>query len=1298
MSYNPFSITNLYDIKNRSQNNAQTLHPALNNYQNRSISPNTGGLLNSSMNGKNNGSSTSNYSNNYYIQTQGTLQNSNFQGSPNQNNTKSSPIDLQAPRQANSPLSHVNSSQIFKTQNTPSNHLQMQSSQIQNIQGLNGIPYYQNLFQQTKNLNSSNAYQQNGYVPNQPQNVSQYNFSNTDQYKEKSPMIVNNANDGIQYNMSQANQSVKKIPTNNIQNTYESQTPKPPQQYQQQQQVQQATNKSLSPLNRSGQQNKYSNMNFTNYASTNKLVNQNNLQNPEEKNKLINQSQQFGKANHILSNQNAQYVNQSLQGLLTNYNTSSNQQLQQNNYTNGLKIAYPTNAPSNDKGLANMGGLKSARNVKEQIKQIGNTISTTFTSSKNLQAPQTQRAFKTNETVEDNSNNRLLTSPASSSNINQIQKPITTSNGYSSNFKSQTPTHSNNPTPASIPANLVNNSNSEIKKNQQQNLQVHSTDSSFQNKANEQTPKTGNHQFSSDQKPSYQSQFTYMSGMNKSASNSRNISPQNISVNLSTNNLSNAHTPRTQSKNNSQTGLPTSITQQLFSRKLQEQRQVAQPNVPSSQIQLQIQSTNINLTSQQSQIKSSSNQKQESSPNSSNSITQSPDQIQNYQPLSNQSSSHNLGIQTQSQVNNSGNKSTSSASAANQSTPTIQNQPSLTSEVSSSINQTNSNIEKVTQVQFDPNANSTQNLETEVYVQTHTTQDIYAQSQSQNFQQWWAEKRNINLHFISCAKLNKHQECIGYLDKKRGEMRAEINFKDEEQNTALHYAAQNGNAQLVNFLLFNEANIDSQNKQLITPLMFACKEGHEDVCQLLITAGADINNFDSKENTALHYASINGHKKVVDILLRKPSLFFKKKNLNNQEAYQLAGNDEVKKAFENFFQLQKQLLQSQQKLQIHDVQSQNVQQMFQKVPKSNNPEIQVENKSNGVYKKTSENDNKSSINEKTSTSDESKSSFGAQEEKVGPSDFIVHGLIGKGSFGEVYLVEKKGSQMLYAMKVLHKSKIIRHNLTKYAMTERNVMSLTNHPFIVKLNYAFQTSDKLFLIMDYCPGGDLGEHLQKEKKFSEELVKIYLAETILALEDLHKRDVIFRDLKPDNIVLDYEGHVKLTDFGLSKEGVLDHSSGARSFCGSVAYLAPEMLKRCGHGKAVDWYLLGVVMYELLVGIPPYYANNRDELFYNIEKAPLKIPSYLSNEARSLLKALLQRNPAKRLGSGKGDAEEIKAHPFFGDVDWNVVYQRKLKPPRPNRKIRISTKFDPNLFSETDYKGDKDYIAGWSFVSP
>ena len=133
------------------------------------------------------------------------------------------------------------------------------------------------------------------------------------------------------------------------------------------------------------------------------------------------------------------------------------------------------------------------------------------------------------------------------------------------------------------------------------------------------------------------------------------------------------------------------------------------------------------------------------------------------------------------------------------------------------------------------------------------------------------------------------------------------------------------------------------------------------------------------------------------------------------------------------------------------------------------------------------------------------------------------------------------------MKVLSKDKIMLQNLVKYAMTERNVLSVTDHPFIVKLNYSFQSSDKLFLILDYASGGDLAEHLTRERKFSEDRAKIYLCEIILALEDLHKRDIIFRDLKPDNVVLDNEGHALLTDFGLSKEGVLDNK-GAKSFCG------------------------------------------------------------------------------------------------------------------------------------------------------
>jgi serine/threonine protein kinase len=168
--------------------------------------------------------------------------------------------------------------------------------------------------------------------------------------------------------------------------------------------------------------------------------------------------------------------------------------------------------------------------------------------------------------------------------------------------------------------------------------------------------------------------------------------------------------------------------------------------------------------------------------------------------------------------------------------------------------------------------------------------------------------------------------------------------------------------------------------------------------------------------------------------------------------------------------------------------------------------------------------------------------------------------------------------------------IIGQNLTKYAYTEKNVQSLLKHPFIVRLHCSFQTSTKLFFVLAYCRGGDLGHVLQREKKLSEERARIYLAEILLAIAELHNREIIYRDLKPDNVVLDEEGHALLTDFGLSKEGVKG-TDYTQSFCGSVAYLAPEMLKRSGHGKSVDWYLLGVLLYEMLVGIPPYFNRNK-----------------------------------------------------------------------------------------------------------
>jgi len=264
------------------------------------------------------------------------------------------------------------------------------------------------------------------------------------------------------------------------------------------------------------------------------------------------------------------------------------------------------------------------------------------------------------------------------------------------------------------------------------------------------------------------------------------------------------------------------------------------------------------------------------------------------------------------------------------------------------------------------------------------------------------------------------------------------------------------------------------------------------------------------------------------------------------------------------------------------------------------------------------------------------------KEVIGAHSFTAHELLGTGSFGEVYLVEKISDSKLYAMKVLCKDKIFEHKLARYALTERNVLSAVNHPFIVRLHYSFQTQNELFLILQYCPGGDLSEYLHVEKRFNEYKARIYLAEVLLAIEELHSKDIIFRDLKPDNVVLDEDGHALLTDFGLSKEGVYDFKE-TKSFCGSYAYLAPEMVQKTGHGKSVDWYLLGVFLYEMLVGIPPYYDNDRDVLFYNIINEDLEIPSYISKEARDLIVRLMDRNPVTRLGTN-GSAE-IKKHKWF-----------------------------------------------------
>ena len=277
------------------------------------------------------------------------------------------------------------------------------------------------------------------------------------------------------------------------------------------------------------------------------------------------------------------------------------------------------------------------------------------------------------------------------------------------------------------------------------------------------------------------------------------------------------------------------------------------------------------------------------------------------------------------------------------------------------------------------------------------------------------------------------------------------------------------------------------------------------------------------------------------------------------------------------------------------------------------------------------------------------------------------------------LVRHKRDNAVYAMKMLRKEHVVKRNQVEHTKTERNVLETVSHPFIVNMIYAFQTPKKLYFILEYCPGGELFFHLSRASRFSEGRCRFYAQEILLAIEYLHAHDIVYRDLKPENVLLDAEGHVKLTDFGLSKEGISDNSS-AKSICGTPEYLAPEILERHGHGKAVDWYSLGALIYEMLTGLPPYYTKDREKLFERIRKAELQFPSYVSTTARSLLEGLLCKDPSRRLGSGPGDSEEVKTHPFFLGTDWISVYDRQSVPP-----------FKPNVTSMTDVKYfDKEFI--------
>ncbi|XP_034539178.1 ribosomal protein S6 kinase beta-1 [Notolabrus celidotus] len=342
----------------------------------------------------------------------------------------------------------------------------------------------------------------------------------------------------------------------------------------------------------------------------------------------------------------------------------------------------------------------------------------------------------------------------------------------------------------------------------------------------------------------------------------------------------------------------------------------------------------------------------------------------------------------------------------------------------------------------------------------------------------------------------------------------------------------------------------------------------------------------------------------------------------------------------------------------------------------------------------------------------SENSVNMGTEQIRPECFELLKVLGKGGYGKVFQVRKvagANSGKIFAMKVLKKAMIVRNAKdTAHTKAERNILEEVKHPFIVDLIYAFQTGGKLYLILEYLSGGELFMQLEREGIFMEDTACFYLAEISMALGHLHQKGIIYRDLKPENIMLNNNGHVKLTDFGLCKESIHDGTV-THTFCGTIEYMAPEILMRSGHNRAVDWWSLGALMYDMLTGAPPFTGENRKKTIDKILKCKLSLPPYLTQEARDLLKKLLKRNASLRLGAGPGDAAEVQAHPFFRHINWDDLLARKVEPPfKPFlQSADDASQFDSKFTSQTPVDSPDDstlsesanqVFLGFTYVAP
>jgi serine/threonine protein kinase len=283
--------------------------------------------------------------------------------------------------------------------------------------------------------------------------------------------------------------------------------------------------------------------------------------------------------------------------------------------------------------------------------------------------------------------------------------------------------------------------------------------------------------------------------------------------------------------------------------------------------------------------------------------------------------------------------------------------------------------------------------------------------------------------------------------------------------------------------------------------------------------------------------------------------------------------------------------------------------------------------------------------------------------KYAVDDFNFLKVLGKGSFGKVLLAELKGTDYYYAVKCLKKDVVLEDDDVECTLIERKVLALgTNHPYLCHLFCTFQTESHLFFVMEYLNGGDLMFHIQQSGRFDEGRSRFYASEIVSGLKFLHKKGIVYRDLKLDNILLDFNGHVRIADFGMCKLQIyLDKT--ADTFCGTPDYMAPEIIKGQKYNQSVDWWSFGILLYEMLVGKSPFSGCDEDALFWSICNEQPQYPRYLSVDSKSVLVALLDKDAAKRLGSLEANhsAEDVIRHPFFSSMDWCKLERRELEPP-------------------------------------